>query len=83
MPSDLKPVAARHLMKRQRTERRKNQRHSESFKDIEERDQFIAQRFPILMRGKKAGYFSTPEGVTVSVWMTKVLWTEPLKHASE
>ena len=65
-------------MKLARTERRKKQRYSESFSSIEERDRFIAQRFPILMRSKKAGYFATPDGVTVSVWMTRVLWSEPL-----
>ena len=68
-------------MKLKRTERRKMQRHSESFKNIEERDEFIAKKFPILMRSKKPGYFATPEGGKVAVWMTRVLWSEPIKHA--
>ena len=70
-------------MKLKRTERRKMQRHSESFKNIEERDEFIARKFPILMRGKKPGYFATPSGGKVAVWMTRVLWTEPLEHAAD
>lgn len=70
-------------MKLSRKERRKKQRFSESFKNVEERDQFIAQKFPILVPGKKAGYFATPDGTSVTVWMTKVLWSEPLNHAAE
>ena len=70
-------------MKVKRTERRKTQRHSESFKTVEERDAFIARKFPVLMPGRKPGYFDTPAGVSVSVWMTRVLWNEPLESPSE
>ena len=64
-------------MKLKRKERRKMKRHSESFKDIEERDAFLAQKFPVLLPAKKSGYFATPDGATVAVWMTRVLWSEP------
>ena len=70
-------------MKLNRLERRKMQRHSALFKNIEERDEFIARKFPILMRGKKPGYFATPNGAKVAVWMTRVLWSEPLETATE
>jgi len=65
-------------MKIKRVERRKAKRHSESFANIEERDAFIAKKFPILKPDKRSGYFSTPNGVKVSVWMSKVLWAEPV-----
>lgn len=70
-------------MKLKRTERRKMQRYSESFENTEERDAFIARKFPILMRGKKPGYFATPGGGKVAVWMTRVLWSEPMEPASD
>ena len=70
-------------MKRKRTERRKKQRYSESFNNVEERDAFLARKFPVLMPGKRAGYFATPNGHTVTVWMTRVLWSEPLTQAAE
>jgi hypothetical protein len=70
-------------MKLKRTERRRMQRHSESFENVEERDAFIARKFPVLMPGRKPGYFATPAGGSVAVWMTRVLWSEPLERAAE
>jgi hypothetical protein len=70
-------------MKLKRLERRKMRRHSESFKNTEERDAFLAEKFPVLIPAKKSGYFATPNGVTVAVWMTRVLWSEPHALATD
>ena len=68
-------------MKLKRVERRKMKRYSESFKNTEERDAFLASKFPVLIRGEKPGYFATPAGGKVAIWMTRVLWSEPQERA--
>lgn len=66
---------------RLKIERRRRQRYSQSFANLEERDTFLATHFPNLMHDKKAGYFITPDGKKVAVWNSRVMWSTPSQRS--
>jgi hypothetical protein len=57
-------------------DRRKMRRHRRSFQSLEERDGFLAEKFPNLKLGK-AGIYRLEHGGKLTVWSHTVLWSEP------
>lgn len=57
-------------------ERRRMRRHRVIFKNIEERNRFLSDKFPNL-KLEKAGVYRLEHGGKLSVWLHTVIWTEP------
>lgn len=64
-------------------EKRRSQRHSQTFTTIEERDRFLDERFPNLVVNGRPGFFRSATGTSVRVWYNRVIWQEPTPDAAE
>jgi|GEM_PF-6659742 len=56
--------------------RRKMRRHRHVFESLEERDKFLAEKFPNL-KPAKPGIYVLENGGKLSVWSHTVVWSEP------
>lgn len=63
-------------MKYAKGDRRKMRRHRAVFDSTEERDRFLAEKFPDL-KLDKASVYKLDHGGQLSVWLHTVVWTEP------